>query len=97
MSQRTYANEAANCRSWANECKGRHEQAFLLRVASEFENLADVANARSNIHKDDWTNFAQRASQEITAAVRATHPRARLAHLRLAQHYETLTHDGGRR
>ncbi len=92
MSQDALANEAADCRFWAEEFAGRPEHALLLRLANEFENLAELATPPISIQESDWPYFAQRASQEITAAVKAKHPNARLAHLKMAQRYEALTH-----
>lgn len=40
---------------------------------------------------NDLSYFQCRASQEKVAALRATHPRARQAHLVLAQEYDDLT------
>ncbi len=95
MSQRTLTNEAADCRSWAHEFEGRPEKAFLLKLASEFENLARAATQSLGVQENDRLYFAQRASQEVTAAVQAKHPIARLAHLRMAQRYDALTHNSG--
>ncbi len=92
MPQRTWKDDAEDCRLWAMEFRERPEQALLLRLASEFENLAKVTTATSSIHEDDLPYFASRASQEITAAVRARHPKARLAHLAMAQRYELMSH-----
>jgi hypothetical protein len=39
---------------------------------------------------NDLTYFEYRESQEKTAALRATHPRARQAHVAMAQEYEEL-------
>jgi hypothetical protein len=91
MSQRTMAHEAADCRFWAQEFAGRPEQNFLLRLAIEFELLAEKAVAPINMHDHDQSYFARRASQEVTAAVKAKHPKARLAHLKMAQSYEAMT------
>ena len=34
--------EAAKCRAEARQFRGRAEEAFLLRVAAQFEDLSDV-------------------------------------------------------
>lgn len=39
---------------------------------------------------NDLSYFQRRASQEKAAALRATHPRARQAHLEMAKRYEGL-------
>ena len=90
MLQRTLANDAADCRLWADEFDGRPERAILLRLSSEFLILA-AKNGEQSIDQSDVPYFAQRATQEITAAVKAKHPKARLAHLKMAQHYEALS------
>ena len=61
------------------------EKAVLLRIASEFDRLGEVAGRPENL-----AYFAARAAQEVTAAVRANHPQARLAHLAMAQRYDAL-------
>ena len=81
MSQRKLSVEAEECRSWANDYKGRPEKAFLLRLATEFERL-----------EHEQTYFARRASQEVSAAVHARHPNARRAHLTLARSYDARSH-----
>ena len=93
MSRNTLTEDAANCRSCAKESNGRPEKAFLLRLASEFENLADAATTTIQSHQDDCCYFAQRASQETKAAVDAKHPIARLAHLIMARRYDDLSRD----
>lgn len=40
----------------------------------------------------DATYFARRAAQEREAAMKTTHPTARLAHLELAGRYDDLAH-----
>ena len=85
------AGEAADCRSLAQELAGRPEASLLLRLASEFDRLALERDWPLGFHADDSRYFAQRASQEITAAVKARHPKARLAHLKIAQRYEHLS------
>jgi hypothetical protein len=90
MYQRTLADDAADCRQWADEFDGQPERAILLRLSSEFLILA-AKNGEHSIDPGDVPYFAQRATQEITAAVKAKHPKARLAHLKMAQHYEALS------
>jgi hypothetical protein len=81
MSQWNLSAEAEDCRSRANEYEGRPEQAFLLRLATEFERL-----------EDEQTYYARRASQEVSAAVQARSPDARRAHLTLARNYDARSH-----
>ena len=81
MSQRKLSIEAEDCRSRASEFEGRPEQAFLIRLAIEFDRL-----------EDERTYFARRASQEVSAAVQARHPDARRAHLTLARNYDARSH-----
>ena len=48
MMQREFVLEAAECRAKAEQFKGRFEEAFLLRVAAEFEDLS-AARERETI------------------------------------------------
>jgi hypothetical protein len=92
MSQRTLENEAARCLYLAEKFGGRPEKAILLRIASEFQRLSDLDEPAPPVVEHDRPYFTERASQEISAAVQARHPKARLAHFRMAQHYEDLLH-----
>lgn len=78
------ADEASHCRSLALELRDRPEMPVLLRLASEFDRLADSEKGRRSDHEEDGRYFDQRAAQEVRAAVRAAHPMARLAHLKMA-------------
>lgn len=89
------AGEASNCRRLAQELHGRPEAPFLHRLASEFDRIAGTKDDAAGAHEDDGRYFAARAAQENTAAARAVHPKARLAHLRMAQRYEALSHELG--
>lgn len=84
MSQISLAIEAADCRLLARELHGRPEEPVLLQLASEFDRLADLQEGAS----DEVTYCSARAAQEVSAAVKARHPKARLAHLTMAQRYE---------
>jgi len=84
MVQRTLSNEAEHCRRFADEVMPEADKAFLLRIAGEFDRLADLAR------RDDPSYYATRAAQEVSAAVGAQHPRARMAHLVLARRYDAL-------
>jgi hypothetical protein len=90
MYQRSLADDAADCRLWAQEFEGLPEKAILLRLSSEFEALAEEPEPLS-AEAGDFPYFAHRASQEVAAAVSAKHPKARLVHLKLAQRYEALS------
>lgn len=43
---------------------------------------------------EDALYFERRASQELIAAEKAQHPRAREAHLEMARHYQSLVSTG---
>jgi hypothetical protein len=75
----------------ALEFAERPEASLLLRLASEFDRLALEKDRPLGFTADDSRYFAQRAAQEVTAAVKAGHPKARLAHLKIAQRYEALS------
>ena len=90
MSQRSLADDATVCLLLADEFEGRPEEALLLRLASEFQALANGPNPTCRIREGDLPYFALRASQEVTAAVKAEHPNARIAHLKMAQHYNAM-------
>jgi hypothetical protein len=83
--------EASDCRSLVEEFRGRPEAQLLGRLASEFERLAVESDWPLGFHLDDSVYFAQRAAQEVTAAVKAEHPKARLAHLKMAQRYDKFS------
>lgn len=83
--------EASDCRFLVEEFRGRAEARLLRRLASEFERLAVERDWPLGFHRDDSMYFARRAAQEVTAAVRAEHPKARLAHLKMAQRYDGLS------
>ena len=87
--------EAANCRSMAYEFQGRPEEALLLRLADEFDRLAVERDWPLGFNAMDLSYFAKRATQETTAAVRARSPKARLAHLSMAQRYARLSRPFG--
>jgi hypothetical protein len=87
------ADEAANCRLLALELRDRPEVPILLRLASEFDRLVHNADGCGSVYEKDGRYFEQRAAQEIRAAVRAAHPKARLAHLKMAQSYEALSQE----
>lgn len=89
------ACEAADCRSLAYQFRGRPEEAVLLRLADEFDKLAGERGWPAGFSESDLSYFAARACQEKTAAVRATDPRARLAHLKMAQRYALLSRPAG--
>jgi len=57
------------------------DKAFLHRIAGEFDRLAEMTRC------EDPSYYAARAAQEVSAAVKVQHSRARLAHLIMAQHY----------
>jgi hypothetical protein len=91
MTRHELASEAADCRSLARELGGRPEASLLLRLASEFDRLAVERDSPLGSDAGDGRYFAQRAAQEVTAAVNAGHSKARLAHLKIAQRYEHLS------
>jgi hypothetical protein len=91
MSLCSLANEAANCRALSYEFPGRPEEALLRRLAEEFESLAVQHDWPVGFHDNDLKYFEKRACQESTAAVEARHPKARLAHLKMAQRYDGLS------
>ena len=84
------ASEASACRSLAEEFEGRPEAPFLHRLATEFDQLAITKERSAGFHDEDGRYFSHRATQEVTAAVQAAHPNARLAHLELARRYEQV-------
>jgi hypothetical protein len=86
-----FAAEALHCRSLALELRGRPEVPVLLGLASEFDRLVHDEERLLSLHEEDRCYFVQRAAQEVTAAVKAAHPQARLAHLKMAQRYEALS------
>jgi hypothetical protein len=85
------ASEASACRSLAKEFEGRPEAPLLLRLATEFDQLAVTREWPLGLGDEDGRYFSQRAAQEVTAAVKAVHPNARLAHLELARRYEQIS------
>ena len=91
------ASEASACRSLAKEFEGRPEAPFLLRLATEFDQLAVTREWPLGLDDEDGQYFSQRAAQEVTAAVKALHPNARLAHLELAHRYEQISEAFARR
>jgi len=82
--QPTYADDADDCRQLADEVEADAEKAILYAIANEFDRLANLARWT------DRTYYAARASQELTAAVNARNPKARLAHLVLARRYDAI-------
>lgn len=86
------AIEAVDCRSLARELHGRPEEPILLRLADEFDRVAVQQSSPAGYQESDLAYFAKRASQETAAAVKARHPKARLAHLKMAQRYDGLSH-----
>ena len=91
MPSYSLVGEASDCRSLVEEFRGRPEARLLRRLASEFERLAVERDWPLGFHGDDGRYFAQRAAQEVTAAVQAEHPKARLAHLKMARRYDGLS------
>lgn len=91
------ASEASACRSLAKEFEGRPEAPLLLRLATEFDQLAVTREWPLGLDDEDGRYFSQRAAQEVTAAVKAVHPNARLAHLELARRYEQISQAFARR
>ena len=89
MVQRTFSDDAEQCRRFADEVEGAPDKAFLLRIAGEFDRLADGERGWAE-RAEDPAYYAARASQEVSAAVKARHPQARLAHLVMAQRYDAL-------
>ena len=86
MVQRTFAEEAVQCRCLIDELDGEAEKALLYGIASEFDRLAELSSF------EDPAYYASRAAQEVSAAVKARHPQARLAHLMMARRYDALVH-----
>ncbi|RST31495.1 hypothetical protein HMF7854_12090 [Sphingomonas ginkgonis] len=86
MAKHSYSDDAEDCRRFAEEVGGEADKAMLHRIAREFERLAE------EVRHADRPYYVARATQEVTAAVKAVHPQARLAHLTMARHYEALTH-----
>jgi len=84
MVQRTFSDNADDCRRFAEEVDGEPDKACLHRIAHEFDRLADEVRFK------DRSYYAVRASQEVAAAVRARHPKARIAHLLMAQRYDAI-------
>jgi hypothetical protein len=93
MPRHELAGEAADCRSLARVLVGRPEALLLVRIACAFDQLAVERDPPSGFDAEDGRYFAQRAAQEVTAAVKAEHPKARLAHLKIAQRYEHLAQE----
>jgi TorA maturation chaperone TorD len=85
------ASEATACRVLAKEFEGRPEAPVLSRLANEFDRLALTREWPLGFRDEDGRYFRERAAQEVTAAVNAGHPGARLAHLQIAQRYEELS------
>lgn len=96
LSVRTLTDEAATCRMWAVEFKDGPEHEILLHLGSEFERLALAAGEPLPIVPADLAYFARRAAQAATAAHRAAHPKARLAHLKMAHRYRSLAYGSAR-
>lgn len=94
MSHRNLLADAQECRLRADEYNGRPEKALLLRLAVEFDRLGSEAGETSVGFAEEQTYFARRAYQEFSAAVRALHPKARRAHLTLAQSYDAKSQPG---
>jgi len=94
MVERTYFDEAEHCRRSAMEVERAAEKAILLRLASEFDRLAQTDADVDDEWAEDPSYYAARAAQEISAAVKARHPQARLAHLVMAQRYDALAQSG---
>lgn len=90
MSQSLAAAEAEDYRSLAQNSKGDRKGYYCFGSRRRSRFLASVADAGPE--GEDKAYFAQRAAQETTAAVAASHCKARLAHLTMAQHYDALSH-----
>lgn len=84
-------SEAAECWTLTQWFAGRPEEALLLRLEDEFDGLAVQSHWPTGFDESDGQHFAWRARQESLAANEAEHPKARLAHLRMAQRYERLS------
>lgn len=87
MAQRNFAEEANECRRLISDVEARAEKVLLHRIASEFDQLAGLRASA------DPSYYAARAAEEVSAAVRARHPNARLAHLTMARRYDALAQE----
>lgn len=95
MEQRSFASDVAVCRGLMDEVQDRAEKNLLHRIACEFERLDRITECEKSAAEQPLF-YAQRAAQEVTAAVKAQHPKARLAHLNMAQRYDCLANLGQR-
>jgi hypothetical protein len=95
MEQRSFASDVTACRGLMDEVQDPAEKNLLLRIACEFERLDRIAECETSAAEQPFY-YAQRAAQEVTAAVKAQHPKARLAHLSMAQRYDCLANLGQR-
>lgn len=91
MFERTLADEANDCRTWADELDGTPEQPFLRRLADEFDRLAFIRVEPDAFSADDARYYARRAAEELHAGSKALHPNARAAHLAIAEHYRRVS------
>ncbi|WP_294173718.1 hypothetical protein [uncultured Sphingomonas sp.] len=91
MFERTLADEANECRTWAEEFQGTPEQPFFQRLADEFDRLAFIRLEPGSYSADDASYYARRAAQEMLAGRKAHHPKARAAHLAIAAHYRRVS------
>lgn len=77
MGQRTMLKEAARCRPLAKPIGEEAQRALLQKMVNSSEAV-----------RDERDYLTLRARQEVSAALQASHPIARVAHLTLAQLYE---------
>lgn len=93
MPSHNLAAKASDSRSLALKLRGLPEVPVLPGLPSEFDRLAVGKERLLSSYEEDCPYFVQRAAQEVTAAVKAAHPKARLVHLKMAQRYEALSRE----
>ena len=95
MERRSFASDVAACRGLMAEVQDPAEKNLLHRIACEFERFDRITECEKSAAEQPFY-YARRAAQEVTAAVKAQHPKARLAHLSMAQRYDCLANLGRR-
>jgi hypothetical protein len=59
------ASEASACRSLAKEFEGRPEAPFLLRLATEFDQLATTRERSAGLHEEDGPYFGNEPRKRL--------------------------------
>ncbi len=89
MTRRYLSNQAQDCRMWAAEFGSRPEASMFLRLANEFEELANGHLRGMTSRYDEASYLCRRATQECEAATASSNANAKKAHLTLAAAYRS--------